>query len=44
MVRAFSIVQCTVVDHQGFYRKHGKKFGVVAEICLLKRSEGVLHQ
>jgi len=44
MVREFSIVQSTVVDHYGLYRKRARKLGVVAEFFLLKALEGVLHQ
>ena len=41
-MREFSIVQSTVVDHQGLYRNL-QKMGVVAEIFLLKALEGGLH-
>ena len=34
-VRVF-IVQSTMVDHQGLYRKRAKKFGVVAEFFFAK--------
>jgi len=43
MVREFSIVQSTVVDHQGLYRKRAKKLGVIAEDFLLKALESVLR-
>jgi len=43
MVRQFSIVQSTVVDHWGLYRKRAK-MEVVADFFLLKMLEGVLHQ
>jgi len=43
MVREFSILQSTVVDHYELYRKRAK-MGVVAEFFLLKALEGVAHQ
>jgi len=45
MVREFSIVQSTVLDHyRGSIETVQKKLGVVAEIFLLKAVEGVLYQ
>jgi len=43
MVREFSIIQSTVVD-RARPKPCKKKFGVVAEIFLLKALECVLHQ
>jgi len=40
----FSIVEFTVVYHQGLYRKPAKNLGSSLNFFLLKRPEGVLYQ
>jgi len=36
MIPEFLIVQSTVIDHLGLYRKRAKKLGVVTEIFFAK--------
>ena len=39
--RVFNVVQSTVVDHYGLYRKRAKQLGVVADNFRLKALERV---